>query len=125
MALQPIFEIAETSSLNKLEPDLRRRVFERFGPESGRVLFELFFWMFDASRATAVASEAVGCPVLVVSGAEDRIVSAPTSRRIAALYGERATFVEAPNHGHFLPMEPGWERIAKLVADWIAEFQAG
>jgi len=125
MALQPIFEIAETSSLNKLDPASRRRVFERLGPESGRALFELFFWMFDESRATTVASEAVTCPVLILAGSEDRIVSAQTSRRIAALYGERATFVEVPDHGHFLPMEPGWERLAELAADWMAKLPKG
>jgi non-heme chloroperoxidase len=124
MALQPVFEIAEGSSLNKLDPASRRQVFERFCPESGRSLFELFFWMFDGSEATRVASAAVTCPVLIVSGSEDKIVSPVTSRRIAALYGERASFVEAPGHGHFLPMEPGWERLAGLGADWMAELPA-
>jgi non-heme chloroperoxidase len=125
MALQPVFEIAETGSLNRLDSVSRRRVFARLGPESGRALFELFFWMFDGSRATTVASESVTCPVLIVFGSEDRIVSAQTGRRIAALYGERATFVEVPSHGHFLPMEPGWERLAELAADWMSELPGG
>jgi hypothetical protein len=100
--LQPVFEIAETCSLNKVNPATRREIFERFGPESGRALFELFFWMFDESCATKVASDSVTCPVLVISGSEDEIVSSTTARRVAALYGENATFVEAEGHGHFL-----------------------
>jgi non-heme chloroperoxidase len=125
MALQPVFEIAEASSLNGLDPAARRPTFERFGPESGRALFELFFWMFDTHRATVVASEAVMCPVLVIAGSDDRIVSVPTGRRIAALYGDRVTFVEAHGHAHLLPMEPGWERLAEQTANWMAGLPEG
>jgi pimeloyl-ACP methyl ester carboxylesterase len=125
MTLQPVFEIAEATSLNRLDPAALRPIFERFGPESGRALFELFFWMFDKRRATAVTNEAVTCPVLVMAGSDDRIVSLPTGRRIAALYGDRATFVEARGHAHFLPMEPGWERLAEQTAEWLAGLPEG
>lgn len=121
LALQPIFEIAEPYTLNKIDPAGRRAVFDRFGPESGRALFEIFFWMFDRTRASAVDSGRVRCPVLVMSGADDELISIETARRVAALYGEAATFVEAADHAHLLPIEPGWERYAEHTARWLTD----
>ena len=42
------------STLNRLPESKQRAVFDKFGSESGRALFELFFWMFDETGATAV-----------------------------------------------------------------------
>ena len=120
-ALTPVFEVAAKDSLASIAPAAQRSVFDRFGPESGRALFELFFWMFDKERATQVDAQRVTCPVLVVNGSQDKVVSAATGRQIARLYGERATFHEAPGHGHFLLLEEGWQQLARHSADWIAE----
>jgi non-heme chloroperoxidase len=93
-------------------------VFDRFGPESGRALFELFFWMFDSTKATVVDTRAVRCPVLCLSGTDDRIVSIQTARATAAPY-PGAQFWELDGHGHMLLLEPGAEDIARRIADWI------
>ena len=119
-SMQPVFEVAADNSLDKLDPISQRRVFDKLGPESGRALFELFFWMFDVRCAIAVDSTKVNCPVLVISGSDDKVISAATGRRVAQLYGSNATFHEAQGHGHFLLLEPGWERLAKRCADWIS-----
>ena len=58
----------------------QRAVFDKFGPESGRAFFEMFFWMFDRTGATVVDTEAVSCPVLCLVGADDEIVSLATAR---------------------------------------------
>ncbi|MEE9360646.1 MAG: alpha/beta hydrolase [Hyphomicrobium sp.] len=118
-SMQPMFEVAADNSLDKLDPISQRRVFDKLGPESGRALFELFFWMFDVRCAIAVDSTKVNCPVLVISGSDDKVISAATGRRVAQLYGSNATFHEAQGHGHFLLLEPGWERLAECCADWI------
>ncbi len=46
-AIDPNFDLACIYTLNRLPKDEQRRVFDQFGPESGRALFETFFWMFD------------------------------------------------------------------------------
>jgi len=120
-ALQPVLEVAANDSLASLDAKMQRRVFDKLGPESGRALFELFFWMFDGRRTTAVEAERVTCPVLVVAGSQDKVVSAATGRRIAQLYGYRAMFQEAHGRGHFLLLEEGWERLAASCADWMAD----
>ncbi len=123
-SVQPVFEVAADSSLNKLNPKSQRSVFDKLGPESGRALFELFFWMFDVRCAIAVDSSKVTCPVLVISGSDDKVVSAATGCRVTQLYGSNATCHEVQEHGHFLLLEPGWERIAEACADWISRHDA-
>lgn len=116
--IRPDFDLACIYSLNKVPKAEQRAVFDRFGPESGRAYFELFFWMFDKSRATAVDTDAVRCPVLCVSGADDNLVSLVTARSTAAPYRDAAFWAET-GHGHMLPIEPGAEAVARRIADWI------
>jgi pimeloyl-ACP methyl ester carboxylesterase len=116
--LDPNFDLAKEYTLNRLPPEEQRTVFDQFGPESGRALFELFFWMFDRTGATKVETAAVRCPVLCLSGVEDRIVSLATARKTAAGYPS-ATYWEIEGHGHMLLVEPGAEAIADRIADWI------
>jgi pimeloyl-ACP methyl ester carboxylesterase len=118
-ALDPNFDLACFYTLNLLPKDDQRRVFDRFGPESGRALFETFFWMFDATGATSVDTAAVRCPVLCLSGAEDNIVSLQTARETARAYPE-AEFWELSDHAHMLLLEPGADKIATRIADWLA-----
>jgi non-heme chloroperoxidase len=118
-ALNPSFEVAKGDSLASLDPEAQRRIFDMFSPESGRVLFEMFFWMFDEARATAVDAAKVTCPVLIISGTDDKVVSAATGRNVAGLYAD-ASFEEAAGRGHFLIMEPGAAELAARGADWLA-----
>jgi len=119
-ALNPSFEVARQDSLASLSDEAQRRVFDQFSPESGRALFELFFWMFDKERTTEVDAAKVICPILVVSGSHDKVISATTGRKIAQLY-PGATFQEAAGRGHFLIMEEGSKQLAERCADWIEE----
>jgi pimeloyl-ACP methyl ester carboxylesterase len=116
--IDPNFELARIYTLNRVPAAEQRALFDRFGPESGRAFFELFFWMFDQARATAVDTGAVKCPVLCMIGADDKIVSPQTARETAAGY-PGATFWQLDGHGHMLILEPGAEDIARRIADWL------
>lgn len=113
------FDMMSELAFNRLAPEEQRAAFARLGPESGRAIFELFFWMFDDRSVTRIDYDQVRCPVLVVSGTEDRGVSVHTAREIARRHGEGATFHEAAGFGHYLMLEPGWETIATHCADWM------
>jgi pimeloyl-ACP methyl ester carboxylesterase len=119
-AMRVQFDLIAPYALNKLDPAAQHAVFDRLGPESGTVMFEMFFWMFDDRRAVAVEFDKVTCPLLVLSGAEDRAVPSVTGRRIAEKYGAKATFEVVPDHAHFMFLEPGWEKVAARCADWIS-----
>ena len=118
--LDPNFDLACHYTLNRLAADEQRSVFDQFGPESGRALFELFMWMFDQTGATSVDTGAIRCPVLCASGKDDRIVSIETARATASAY-EDAPFWEIEGHAHMLLLEPGADKIAGRIADWIAK----
>ena len=90
------------------------------GLKSGRVMFEMFFWMFDDNRAAVVAFDKVSCPVLVVSGEDDRAVRHATGQEIASKYGSNSTFHLARGHAHFLFLEPGWEGPAQVCEEWMS-----
>ncbi|TMV09606.1 alpha/beta hydrolase [Ruegeria sediminis] len=113
------FDLMAPFALNKLSEAEQHNVFNRLGAESGRVMFEMFFWMFDDHAAMKVDIDKVDCPVLVVSGAEDRAVNPDTCRDLAERYGDRGTFILAEGHAHFLFLEPGWEKVAGQIADWL------
>jgi non-heme chloroperoxidase len=107
--INPDFDLARVLILNRVPEAEQRAVFDRFGPESGRAFFELFFWMFDRTGATAVDTRSVTCPVLCLAGADDNLVSVATVRATAAGYAS-ARFLELEGHGHMLVLEPGPKR---------------
>ena len=117
-AIHPSFEIAAANSLNCIPPSMRQSIFDRFGSESGRALFELFFWMFDSGAATALDVDQIRCPVMCFSGTEDRLISLATARATANGL-QQAYFWEATGHGHMLLLEPQAERLAERIVDWI------
>lgn len=115
------FDLIAPFAFNKLDEATQRSIFDRLGPESGRVMFEMFFWMFDDHRAIAVDFEKVACPVLVVSGEEDRAVRHAVGQEIARRYGDKGSFHLARGHAHYLFMEPRWEKVAAYCANWLAD----
>ena len=115
------FDLMAPFALNKMPEAQQHEVFDQLGAESGRVMFEMFFWMFDDHHAMKVDIDKVDCPVLIVSGTEDRAVNPNTCRALAKLYGDRATFLPVENHAHFLFMEPSWEDPAGQIADWLEQ----
>ena len=117
-AIDPAFDLACYYTLNLLSKDNQRRVFDRFGPESGRALFETFFWMFDQTGATLVDTDKVRCPVLCLAGAQDHIVSLESMKTTAAAYPQ-AEFWELKDNAHMLLVEPGANGIAGRIADWL------
>jgi pimeloyl-ACP methyl ester carboxylesterase len=97
--------------LNCVPAAERAAVRGRFVADSGRAAREI------ALGAFTVQPRAVRAPMLVVGAEHDRFIPVGVSRRIAARY--HAPFHVAAGHGHFLFAEPGWEREASVVLDWI------
>jgi pimeloyl-ACP methyl ester carboxylesterase len=99
--------------LNGLEEQQARDLYATLVPESGRPLFEIAFWYFDRRRAAFVDAERMGCPLLFLTGSDDRTTPAYSARRTADYYGHMARFELLRGHAHWLPAENGWERVAE------------
>ena len=117
--LEPNRDVALAHSLDRLPRDMRDAVFGHFCCESGRATFEIMNWGLDMNRASEIEADAVTCPLLLLTGSEDRINPPSTVERIAALYGDRATNQVLPGMGHWLIGEPGWEKLAETALKWL------
>ena len=117
--MRQTFDEAVYSMLHLLTPEQQKQTYKRFVYESGRAAFEIGFWLLDGKRATEVDEKKVTCPMLIISGAEDRITPASVQRQTAKKYKHIATYKEFPNHAHWIMGEPGWEEVAKLIHDWL------
>jgi pimeloyl-ACP methyl ester carboxylesterase len=109
--VRPSCDACETIALNCVPKPERAAMHARLVHESGRVYREMIFGTFKVDRAK------VRCPVLVIGGSEDRIVSPALARSTATRYAADLKFFEG--HGHWLLEEPGWEVIAGAVGTWL------
>ena len=63
-------------------------------------------------------------PLLFIGGGEDAIIPSDFVRKNAAAYGASTGAVDLrifPGRGHFICGQPGWEVIAKFIAEWITQ----
>jgi pimeloyl-ACP methyl ester carboxylesterase len=123
-ALQPNYWVAASNALDNLDPDEKKKVFERFVPESGLATFEIMQWAFDFARATHVDARQVTCPILCMVGSDDKINPPSTVESIARRYRGRAVYEVIDGQSHWLIGEPGWERIAARSLDWLEQVLA-
>jgi pimeloyl-ACP methyl ester carboxylesterase len=105
-------ELIDFTVFNVLPAAERRAAYEAFVYESGRAFNDLGRWPVDEAR--------IRVPVLTVAASRDRLVPAKlvrrTGRKYAAVGGE---FKEYREHGHWLYAEPGWEKPAADIYDWL------
>lgn len=117
---RPTYEEAEYSFLGRLPEAERRPIYDRLVHESGRAAAEIGFAPFDRRGAARVDPDRVHCPLLVVGAELDRLVPESVARKVAARYGDRATYWRIPDRGHWLIGEAGWHDLAVRVASWVA-----
>ena len=113
------FETAVYAAFHLLSPDDQKAIYERCVYESGRAVAEIGFWMLDPKGASRVDESRVACPVLVISGTKDRMTPPSVVRKVAKKY-RGSTYKEFKNHAHWIVGEPGWEKIAGFIADWLS-----
>lgn len=121
MSHRPTFEEVVYSVLHRLPENEQRAVYDRLVYESGRAAAEIGFWLLDPRGAAKVDESTVTCPVLVVSGAEDRITPASVNRKVANKYKAVSTYKVFDNHAHWVVGEPGWEDITAYILEWLQE----
>lgn len=122
--IRQTFGEAAYSTLHLLPAKQQKETYDRFVYESGRTVFEIGYWLFDAQGASRVDESKVTCPVLVVAGSQDRITPASIVRRVARKYGVVSTYKEFENHAHWVGAEPGWEDVAEYVSGWLRRHRA-
>lgn len=114
------YEKAVYAMMEKLPEDEREYVYSRGVWESGRAATEIAFW-FLGIRGAQVDSSMLNCPLLIISGSEDKITPARMVRKIAYKYRPNFTYMEMGGHCHWIIREPGWEKVAAFIHKWMVE----
>ena len=117
--MRQTFGEAVYSMLHLMPEAEQKEAYGNFVYESGRAASEIGYWFLDPRSASRVDASAVTCPMLVVAGAEDRIVPAPVVRQIAKKFGAVSTYREFAHHAHWVVTEPGWQDVAEYVGGWL------
>ena len=119
MTLDPVFEIAADNSMDKLPANDQRAAFDKLGAESGKAMFQSMLWHLDLERAAAVDADTIDCPLLCLTGSDDKVVAASTVKAIADKYGANAAYQAFPGFSHWIIGEPGWEVFAETAESWL------
>lgn len=109
--LRPARRALAALLLHDAAPAQREALLGSFGHESGRALRAMVV------GPGKIAPASVKCPVLCLTGEDDRMVSRRTARKIAAHY--HAQLVEYPARGHWLVATPGWEGVVDDAVQWL------
>jgi non-heme chloroperoxidase len=115
------FNEAKYGILNLLTPEQQVAEYGKYSFESGHAAFEIAFWPLDVNKATHVDTNAVNCPVLVISGGKDRIVPASVVKQVAKKYQKTTdvTYIEFKKFAHAIHQQKGWQEIAGYASDWM------
>lgn len=105
--------------LNRLEPAQRADYADRLTAESGRVAYQIAFGPLNWIGSNRVALDNIRCPLLALSGVQDRIVPIGVSRSMAQFYGSRLEYWEYPEHAHWMMAEPGYQKRISEVLTWL------
>lgn len=99
-------------------PEMERdAMYARFVPDSGRAAREL------SLGAIAVDARRVRVPVFSVSARDDRFIAPRVGAALARRYG--AASLTLDGFAHVMIAEPGWERAADAVLDWLDDVERG
>lgn len=112
-SIQPSSAAFRYLALHDLPAGEQNELLPTLGAESGRVYRSMIL-----GTARVRASD-VRCPVLCVSGGQDRIISRSVANRVALHY--RADHVVLPDRGHWLLARAGLENVAQPILEWLKE----
>ena len=114
--VRPSREDIRALVMNRVPRDEQDEVIDRLVPDSGRAGRE------QSITGVKVDASRVRCPLLVIAAEDDQFIPAKTVARVARRYGVPARVM--PGHGHMIVLEPGWQEVAGIVADWFAAMPA-
>lgn len=112
----PSFEAMRFGALNRMKESEAEDLYATLVPESGRALLEIGLWFLDDRRTTWINPADVCCPMLFLTGAQDRLTPLWLTRRVTDFYDGKARLEAVEGRGHWLPSEAGWEQLAERAA---------
>lgn len=91
----------------------RMELYRQLVPESSRLVSEFF------DRRVRVDPGRIVCPVLVIGGREDRVVTVDAQKMMAQRLA--ADFLEYAGHGHWIMQEEGSDKVISDLHRWLVQ----
>lgn len=110
---------------NTQTPAVQDDIFRQTTYESGLASFQIGMWFLFRRPPTRVEPANIRCPVLLIAGLEDRITPFRIQKRIAALYGERATLIELTGVCHWTIGGHAFPVVVGHLDRWLAGNRGG
>lgn len=104
---------------NTQSPTMQEHIYQLCTYESGLASFQIAMWFLFRKPPTRIDPEAIPGPVLLVSGQQDRITPIGTQRKIARLFGDRATLIELPHVCHWTIGGHAVAEVAGHIDQWL------
>jgi pimeloyl-ACP methyl ester carboxylesterase len=118
-SVSPDRHLMRHHSLDRVQRDRRDAILDRLRPESGRAVREVLNWWLDPFMTTSVGVGPLPGPTLALCGDCDVVHPPGTVRQTVERIGGRLQVL--PGMSHWLVGEEGWEDVARIVLDWLAE----
>jgi pimeloyl-ACP methyl ester carboxylesterase len=114
---RPTFKSMIDSSLQLIPKDERQSYYDKIVYDSGRVVFEIALPFLDTNKVSAIDPDLITCPSLVLAADSDRLIPLRAIRQVARKYDSE--FKLYKDQSHWLVVEPGWQKPADDVLQWI------
>ncbi len=110
--VRPVANDLRDLVLNRLSRADQDAVLARLMPDSGRAARDM------SITGVPVDADRVRCPLLAITGDDDRFIPHGIVERVARRYS--APLQTLAGHGHMITVEPGWPVVADVVARWLS-----
>ena len=104
--------------LNDFSNSAQQELPAEFLQESIQSYIDIVFWFLQRHRPSAVESEAIQCPVLLLAGKKDRVIRPGVMRKIARRYPQ-CTLEFLPEHGHMMVLPERSQEIGARLLSWL------
>lgn len=116
---RPTLAESLSHTFNTMDPKEAAPLHSGFAHDSGRALFEIALPWLDGAKTTAVDPARVTVPLMFVAAEKDKLVPPDVVRRTARRFAHVSTYREYAGQGHWVLGQPGWQDIARDVANWL------
>lgn len=106
--------------LNAQEDSIKEDLFRELVPESGKVYAQMAFPFWDKSRAAYVDFSKIACPVLVITGSEDKMTVSAIARKTAKNY-EDSVLVSLTGADHMYESGKFQAKTLGVISNWLAD----
>jgi len=99
--MPPYKDVQYHLAMQKQSPALKEEVYSKAVPESGLVYTQMSLPFLDPRRTTAVDFDKITCPVLIITGSNDKLTVPQIAKDTAKNYEEQATIIMIGDADHY------------------------